>query len=75
MEAGARDAGPAYLAADHFRYFAEPFAHSRIDLGDRKDTIAIIHEPLGVVGQIIPFNFRSDGGVEAAPALAPATVR
>src|SRR5579862_4427464 len=47
------------LAADHFRYFAgairaEEGRISEID----KDTIAYhFHEPLGVVGQIIPFNF------------------
>jgi len=47
------------LAADHFRYFAsvirgEEGAISEID----KDTIAYhFREPLGVVGQIIPFNF------------------
>ena len=47
------------LAADHFRYFAsvirgEEGTISEID----KDTIAYhFHEPLGVVGQIIPFNF------------------
>src|SRR5512146_1121103 len=47
------------LAADHFRYFAgairaETGSISEID----KDTIAYhFNEPLGVVGQIIPFNF------------------
>ncbi len=47
------------LAIDHFRYFASAIrmqegALSEID----KDTIAYhFHEPLGVVGQIIPWNF------------------
>src|SRR6266508_1010350 len=47
------------LAADHFRYFAgairaETGSISEID----KNTVAYhFHEPLGVVGQIIPFNF------------------
>ena len=59
------------LAADHFRYFAgairaEEGRISEID----KDTIAYhIQEPLGVVGQIIPFNFPI---LMAAWKLAPA---
>ncbi len=59
------------LAADHFRYFAsvirgEEGAISEID----KDTIAYhFHEPVGVVGQIIPFNFPL---LMAAWKLAPA---
>ncbi len=59
------------LAADHFRYFAsviraEEGSVSEID----KDTIAYhFHEPLGVVGQIIPFNFPL---LMAAWKLAPA---
>jgi aldehyde dehydrogenase len=59
------------LAIDHFRYFAgairaEEGAISEID----KDTIAYhFHEPLGVVGQIIPFNFPL---LMAAWKLAPA---
>jgi aldehyde dehydrogenase len=59
------------LAADHFRYFAsvirgEEGAISEID----KDTIAYhFQEPLGVVGQIIPFNFPL---LMAAWKLAPA---
>ena len=61
------------LAADHFRYFAsvirgEEGKISEID----KDTIAYhFHEPLGVVGQIIPFNFPVlMGAWKMAPALA-----
>jgi aldehyde dehydrogenase len=59
------------LAADHFRYFAgairaEEGRISEID----KDTVAYhFHEPLGVVGQIIPFNFPI---LMAAWKLAPA---
>jgi aldehyde dehydrogenase len=59
------------LAADHFRYFAsvirgEEGSISEID----KDTIAYhFKEPLGVVGQIIPFNFPL---LMAAWKLAPA---
>ncbi len=59
------------LAADHFRYFAsvirgEEGTISEID----KNTVAYhFHEPLGVVGQIIPFNFPL---LMAAWKLAPA---
>ena len=59
------------LAIDHFRYFAgairaEEGRISEID----KDTVAYhFHEPLGVVGQIIPFNFPL---LMAAWKLAPA---
>jgi aldehyde dehydrogenase len=59
------------LAADHFRYFAsvirgEEGVISEID----KDTVAYhFREPLGVVGQIIPFNFPI---LMAAWKLAPA---
>jgi aldehyde dehydrogenase len=59
------------LAADHFRYFAsviraEEGTASEID----NDTIAYhFQEPLGVVGQIIPFNFPL---LMAAWKMAPA---
>ena len=59
------------LAADHFRYFAsvirgEEGTISEVD----KNTVAYhFHEPLGVVGQIIPFNFPL---LMAAWKLAPA---
>jgi len=59
------------LAVDHFRYFAgairaQEGALSEID----HDTVAYhFHEPLGVVGQIIPWNFPL---LMAAWKLAPA---
>ncbi|WP_227816173.1 aldehyde dehydrogenase [Nitrogeniibacter aestuarii] len=59
------------LAADHFRYFAgclraQEGALSEID----ENTVAYhFHEPLGVVGQIIPWNFPI---LMAAWKLAPA---
>jgi aldehyde dehydrogenase len=59
------------LAADHFRYFAaaaraEQTSTTQID----EDTVAYhFREPLGVVGQIIPFNFPL---LMAAWKLAPA---
>jgi len=47
------------LAADHFRYFAGCIRAQEGTLGeiDAKTTAYHIHEPLGVVGQIIPWNF------------------
>ncbi|MDH2380565.1 aldehyde dehydrogenase [Bradyrhizobium sp. CER78] len=61
------------LAIDHFRYFASAIrgqegAISEID----HDTVAYhFHEPLGVVGQIIPWNFPILMAVwKLAPALA-----
>lgn len=61
------------LAVDHFRYFAgclraQEGAMSQID----NDTVAYhFHEPLGVVGQIIPWNFPLLMAVwKLAPALA-----
>jgi aldehyde dehydrogenase len=61
------------LAVDHFRYFAgavraQEGSISEID----QDTIAYhFHEPLGVVGQIIPWNFPILMAVwKLAPALA-----
>ena len=65
------------LAADHFRYFAsviraEEGSITEID----KDTIAYqFHEPLGVVGQIIPFNFPIlMAAWKIAPAIAAGNV-
>ncbi|MCV7227386.1 aldehyde dehydrogenase [Mycolicibacterium komossense] len=61
------------LAVDHFRYFAgairaQEGSLSQID----DDTVAYhFHEPLGVVGQIIPWNFPILMAVwKVAPALA-----
>ncbi|WP_290684933.1 MULTISPECIES: aldehyde dehydrogenase [unclassified Haematobacter] len=61
------------LTADHFRYFAgciraQEGTISQID----NDTVAYhFHEPLGVVGQIIPWNFPIlMGAWKLAPALA-----
>lgn len=47
------------LAADHFRYFA---AAARMQEGtaqmlDKNTLNLILHEPIGVVGQIVPWNF------------------
>jgi aldehyde dehydrogenase len=61
------------LAIDHFRYFAgviraEEGSITELD----KDTVSIIvHEPIGVVAQIIPWNFPILMAVwKLAPALA-----
>ena len=61
------------LAIDHFRYFAgairaQEGSLSQID----EDTVAYhFHEPLGVVGQIIPWNFPILMAIwKLAPALA-----
>ena len=65
------------LAADHFRYFAsvirsEEGSISEID----KDTVAYqFHEPLGVVAQIVPFNFPLlMASWKIAPAIAAGNV-
>ena len=59
------------LAADHFRYFAAAIRSEESSITEiDKNTIAYhFHEPLGVVGQIIPFNFPL---LMAAWKLAPA---
>jgi aldehyde dehydrogenase len=59
------------LAIDHFRYFAGATRSLQSSLTEiDKDTVAYhFHEPLGVVGQIIPFNFPL---LMAAWKLAPA---
>jgi aldehyde dehydrogenase len=61
------------LASDHFRYFAaairgETSSTTELD----KNTVAYhFHEPLGVVGQIVPFNFPIlMAAWKIAPALA-----
>ncbi|HIV70538.1 MAG TPA: aldehyde dehydrogenase family protein [Candidatus Aquabacterium excrementipullorum] len=59
------------LAIDHFRYFAACVRSQEGSLGEIDgDTVAYhFHEPLGVVGQIIPWNFPI---LMAAWKLAPA---
>ena len=59
------------LAADHFRYFAAAIRSEESEISEiDKDLIAYhFKEPLGVVGQIIPFNFPL---LMAAWKLAPA---
>jgi aldehyde dehydrogenase len=61
------------LAVDHFRYFAGCIRAQEGSLGELDDdTVAYhFHEPLGVVGQIIPWNFPLLMAVwKLAPALA-----
>ncbi|MBS0432473.1 MAG: aldehyde dehydrogenase family protein [Proteobacteria bacterium] len=59
------------LAIDHFRYFAGCIRAQEGTLGEiDENTVSYqIHEPLGVVGQIIPWNFPL---LMAAWKLAPA---
>lgn len=59
------------LAADHFRYFAGCVRAQEGSIGEiDHNTVAYhFHEPLGVVGQIIPWNFPL---LMAAWKLAPA---
>jgi len=61
------------LAADHFRYFAGCIRAEEGTLGEIDDDTVAYHfrEPLGVVGQIIPWNFPL---LMAAWKLAPALV-
>jgi aldehyde dehydrogenase len=61
------------LAIDHFRYFAGCIRAQEGSLSEiDADTVAYhFHEPLGVVGQIIPWNFPL---LMAAWKLAPALV-
>ncbi|MCT7363705.1 aldehyde dehydrogenase [Mycolicibacterium llatzerense] len=61
------------LAVDHFRYFAGVLRAQEGSLSEiDDDTVAYhFHEPLGVVGQIIPWNFPILMAVwKLAPALA-----
>ncbi|HOB13821.1 MAG TPA: aldehyde dehydrogenase family protein [Novosphingobium sp.] len=61
------------LAIDHFRYFAGCVRAQEGSIGEiDHDTMAYhIHEPLGVVGQIIPWNFPIlMAAWKVAPALA-----
>ena len=59
------------LAADHFRYFAGCIRAQEGAIGEIDETTVAyhFHEPLGVVGQIIPWNFPL---LMAAWKLAPA---
>ena len=59
------------LAADHFRYYAGCIRAQEGSIGEiDENTVAYhFHEPLGVVGQIIPWNFPL---LMAAWKLAPA---
>jgi aldehyde dehydrogenase len=61
------------LAIDHFRYFAACVRSQEGSIGEiDHDTVAYhFHEPLGVVGQIIPWNFPIlMAAWKVAPALA-----
>jgi aldehyde dehydrogenase len=61
------------LSADHFRYFAAAVRseEGRISEIDAQTYAYHFHEPLGVVGQIIPFNFPLlMAAWKIAPALA-----
>jgi aldehyde dehydrogenase len=61
------------LAIDHFRYFAGAIRAQEGSTGEiDHDTVAYhFHEPLGVVGQIIPWNFPILMAVwKLAPAIA-----
>ena len=61
------------LAIDHFRYFAGCMRAQEGGMSDLDETTVAyhFHEPLGVVGQIIPWNFPI---LMAAWKLAPAIV-
>ncbi|BDC52980.1 aldehyde dehydrogenase [Bryobacterales bacterium F-183] len=61
------------LAIDHFRYFAGAIRAQQGSISEIDDTTIAYHyhEPLGVVGQIIPWNFPLLMAVwKLAPALA-----
>src|SRR5690625_2234529 len=61
------------LAADHFRYFASDIRTQEGTIGQIDDDTVAYHfnEPLGVVGQIIPWNFPILMATwKLAPALA-----
>ncbi|MGH3352489.1 MAG: acetaldehyde dehydrogenase ExaC [Nocardioides sp.] len=61
------------LAVDHFRYFAAAIRSQEGSAGELDETTVAyhFHEPLGVVGQIIPWNFPILMAVwKLAPALA-----
>ncbi len=61
------------LCIDHFRYFAGVIRAEEGSISEHDETIVsiVLHEPLGVVGQIIPWNFPLLMAVwKMAPALA-----
>ncbi|SMN02420.1 Aldehyde dehydrogenase [uncultured Candidatus Thioglobus sp.] len=61
------------LVVDHFRYFGSVIRAEAGDVADLdNNTVSMeVHEPLGVVGQIIPWNFPILMGTwKIAPALA-----
>ncbi len=61
------------LVVDHFRYFAGVIRSEEGTISEHDDTTVSInlHEPIGVVGQIIPWNFPLLMGTwKIAPALA-----
>jgi aldehyde dehydrogenase len=61
------------LAIDHFRYFAAAIRAQEGSIGELDETTVAyhFHEPLGVVGQIIPWNFPILMATwKLAPALA-----
>ncbi|MFA7584990.1 MAG: aldehyde dehydrogenase family protein [Novosphingobium sp.] len=65
------------LAADHFRYFAGAIRAQEGGISEINETTVAYHyhEPLGVVGQIIPWNFPLlMASWKLAPALAAGNV-
>ena len=60
------------LAVDHFRYFAGVIRAEEGSVSEISNTVSyLIQEPLGVVGQIIPWNFPLLMAIwKLAPALA-----
>ena len=61
------------LSSDHFRYFAAAIRTEEGEAAmiDANTMSLILHEPIGVVGQIIPWNFPLlMGAWKIAPALA-----
>ncbi|AHG78958.1 Aldehyde dehydrogenase [Mannheimia varigena USDA-ARS-USMARC-1388] len=61
------------LASDHFRYFAGVIRaeEGSANLLDQEDLSLVLREPIGVVGQIIPWNFPFlMAAWKIAPALA-----
>lgn len=61
------------LSADHFRYFAGAIRteEGKATMIDDHTLSLILHEPLGVVGQVIPWNFPLlMGAWKIAPVLA-----